>query len=567
MEDSNTIPPDHRELIQSLIDGTLDPIESPRVNSLLRDDIVLREFYIRQIRTDEQLHAHFEETNPQIQLSRPEPHISKRKHITAIAASVTLGMAAAIALMFTFWKDDSLSKTNLQDIANYSEFIPAPNRTPIAQISGAQNVIWSNASGDLHPGQWLSAGKIELKEGLIELSYDSGSTVLIKAPAIYYIEAQNKGYLEKGSIRAHSPKTVATFEIETPNSQLIDLGTTFGVSVLSTLSTEVHVLEGLVKAKSLTDSDSEWKTLIKGKALRIDNSNRSNSSDDFNTDYTRFPADISLYEWAPPARAKRATPVEFAHWSFDGMQNNQFPETGNFAGNQSFPASPKDFSSSPGEYSWLTEGPFNQALRLDGKRRFLSTDFPGIGGTQARTVAFWLRLGPDQPKEKDSPGIVAWGQNRTRGAKWQILPYSPLLEPNQKVLRTECAHGHSMGSTNIDDGKWHHVVSVFMGGDKADVATHVRHYVDGRLESRGSVISRRVNTAISDSKTKHIPLVVGLTIHDVRTNNFDQFLELCSERGVPFKSLHGDIDELYVFDVALTPQEILHLMETNEVPK
>jgi len=530
MEDHHTILPAHRELIQSLIDGTLDPIESHRINALLRDDIVLREFYIRQIRLDEQLHAHFEEVNSQVILSRPEPHISKRKHIISIAVSVTLGMAATIALMLVFWKGHTVPAANQADRASYSEFIPAPDRTPIARVSGVKDVVWTQSSGDLHPGQWLSAGKIELKKGLIELSYDSGSTVLIKAPAIYYIEARNKGYLEKGSIRAHSPKTVATFEIETPNSQLID-------------------------------PDTEWKMLLKGKALRI------NSTDEIETSYTRFPADISLYDWAPPARIKRSSPPEFVHWSFDDMQNERFSETGSGSGEKSYPASLVDFSSGSDDYFWLTEGRFRKALHLDGKQRFLRTDYPGIGGNQARTIAFWIRLNPDQPDKESSPGIVAWGQNRVRGKKWQVLPFSPLLQGRQKVLRTECAHGHAMGKTNINDGEWHHVVSVFMGGEDSDIATHVKHYVDGRLENRGSMISRRVDTATTNTPEKNFPLVIGHTIQEAGASSLEQFLTLCRNGRVRFNTLNADLDELYVFNVALTPEEILRLMEENKPPE
>lgn len=558
MNDSNVILPAHRELIQSLIDGTLEPVESSRVNALLRDDIVLREFYIQQIRTDEQLCAHFEEPSSLVLLSHPKA-VSRRKHITAIAVSVTLGMAAAIALMFTFWKGQFISDEI--DATHYSQFIPAPDNTPIARISGVKDVVWAQSSGDLRPGHWLSAGKVELKEGLIELCYDSGSTVLIKAPATYYIEAQNKGYLEKGSIRAHSPKTVAAFEIETPNSELVDLGTTFGVTVLSLVSTEVHVLEGLVKARGITDLDDGWKVLRTGKALRID------SADSIETDYTSITANTSFYDWAPPESVRRMESLEYAHWSFDQIQGDQFPETGRHSGGSHYYATAVDFSADSDDYTWLTAGRFSKALALDGNARFLRTDYPAIGGDEARTVAFWVKLGKDQPKQAPSAGIVSWGQNGVRGKKWQILPYSPLLANKQKVIRTECAWGHAMGSTNINDGQWHHAVSVFMGGHNADVATHVKHYIDGKLESRGSLISRRVDTATSSDPENNFPLVVGVKMETANARSLERLIDLSQAGKIKLSTLNGDIDELYVFNGVLTPQEILQLMEENKAPE
>lgn len=561
METSHSIPPAHRELIQGLIDGTLDPIENSRVNALLRNDIVLREFYIRQIQTDEQLHAHFEGSDSLVLLSPPKSHVSRKKHFTAIAVSVTVGMAAAITLMLTLWKNKLVPDTPTIDQSQFSQFIPAPDRTPIARVSGVKDVVWASSSGNLSPGHWLSAGKLELKKGIIELSYDSGSTVLIKAPATYYIEAQNSGYLEKGSIRAHSPATVSTFKIETPNSTIVDLGTTFGVTVLSLVATEVHVLEGLVKARSITSASGKWKQLLTGRALRID------STDPIDTDYTPIKANASLYDWAPPARARRSKTLEYAYWSFDQLQGDQFPETGNHSGEYRHHASITDFSGDRYSYSYRTPGRFGGALKLDGKERFLTTDYPAIGGNKPRTVAFWVRLGTTPSGAKALPGIVSWGKNETRGTKWQVLPFTPTLGGKKKVIRTECAWGHSMGSTDINDGKWHHVVSVFMGGHDADVATHTKHYIDGKLETRSSVISRRVNTASSGDPDENFPLVIGITMQHPMASSLNHMLRLRRQGRSRLETFDGDIDELYVFNDALTPLEILALMKENTPPE
>ncbi|NWK56547.1 hypothetical protein HW115_13075 [Verrucomicrobiaceae bacterium N1E253] len=559
MDQQNTIPPTHRELIQSLIDGTLSPIESQRINQLLRDDVVLREFYIRQIRTDELLAAHFELPNSQVVLKRPEPQISKKKHLTVVTMAVALGMAAAIALMLVFRAPEST--TAQDDHSLYSEFIPAPDRTPVAMVSGTNNVNWAASSGQVRPGHWLSAGKIDLKEGILELSYDTGTQVLIKAPAVYYIEAESKGYLEKGSIKAHSSQTLANFEVETPNSQLIDLGTTFGVTVLSALRTEVHVIEGLVKAKSLIDPDTEWKMLLKGKALRI------KSTEDFNTDYDRFPADTSLYDWAPPERAKRPQSIHYHHWSFDQLNGSQLQDSGQHPDSPSFPAHTVDISESTTSHQWLTQGRFGKALHLDGNQRFLRTDFPGIEGNASRTVAFWIRLGKNQPRGDATPGIVSWGKNKSRGEKWQIRTESPLLKDNQQVIRTECAWGHMMGQTNLHDGQWHHVASVFMSAPNADIATHVKHYVDGKLETRGSIISRRVNTAVAKDEHSNFPLSIGLSMDTGFSPSYNKLIERHKKQQLNIETLNGDVDELYIFDAALTPSEILQLMQKNRPPE
>ena len=556
MEEFNTIPPSHRELIQSLIDGTLNPVEAQRVNALLRGDAVLREFYIRQIRVDEQLQAHFEKPSPLAVLSHPKDHVSKKKYYTAIAASVAAGVAAAIVLLFVIGDKG----TEEVDQSGYSQFVPAPDRSPVARVSGVEDVVWAESSGDIRPGHWLSAGKLEIKKGMIELNYASGSTVLIKAPATYYIEAQNKGFLEKGSIRAHSPETVASFFIGTPNSELVDLGTTFGVTVLDVVATEVHVIEGLVKARALSDVNGKWRELRQGSALRI------SSEDPVDAEYDSIKANLSFYDWTPPKHVKRSESLEYVHWSFDRMQGDQFPETGVHSGDYQHHAAVVDFSKNRHSYRWLTPGRFGDALKLDGKERFLRTDYPAIGGNQPRTIAFWVRLDHRDARHEALPGIVSWGQNGIRGAKWQVLPFQPLLGGKKKVFRTECAWGHSMGSTDINDGRWHHVVSVFTGGHDADVATHVKHYVDGKLETSNSVISRRVDTVTTKNPDKNFPLVIGVTMQRPMAKSLEDMIALRSRGKVRLETFNGCIDELYVFNGALTPQEILQLMKKNAPP-
>lgn len=559
MEEFAHIPAAHRELIQSLIDSTLSPVETTRVNALLRECPVLREFYIQQTRTDELLCAHFAQPATSVLLSRLEPVVSRRKHAAAIAISLTLGMAAAIALMLTLGKDFFTPEIQPGEVADYSQFIPGPDRTPIAQVSGGNDITWTQSTGDLRPGHWLSAGKIELKSGILELSYDSGSTVLIKAPATYYIEAENRGFLEKGSIRAHSPSTVSAFYVDTPNSELIDLGTTFGVTVLNALSTQVHVIDGLVKARAIAAKDGAWKHLLAGKALQIDNNHET-------PEYQLLKADASLYDWAPPARTRRPGTMDYAHWSFDQLEGDQFAETGKHAHEANYPATIVDFSEKNTQ-SFLTKGRFGTALRLDGNESFLRTEYPGIGGDKARTVAFWLRLGENQPKGEALPGIVSWGKNASRGAKWQIRPFTPLKEDSKKVIRTECAWGGNTGMTDINDGKWHHIVSVFMGGDGSDIATHVKHYVDGKLETRGSIISRRVNTATSTDSKVNFPLCIGVTMDTSYAKSLDSLIQMRTDSNVQLSTLKGDIDELYVFDDALTPLEIIDLMSQNQTPQ
>ena len=55
------------------------------------------------------------------------------------------------------------------------------------------------------------------------------------------------------------------------------------------------------------------------------------------------------------------------------------------------------------------------------------------------------------------------------------------------ALRADHGNGYAIGTTDLRDGRWHHVALVHIGTgsestDSSDVTIHTRIYVDGKLE-------------------------------------------------------------------------------------
>ena len=138
--------------------------------------------------------------------------------------------------------------------------------------------------------------------------------------------------------------------------------------------------------------------------------------------------------------------------------------------------------------------------------------------------------------------------NNFTDGMWQIG-----WNPNQKgqegtfgAIRTDFGDGNVIGSTDLRDGRWHHIASVFIGGQKKDdVAELVRHYVDGKLESVSGFRNQKI---LSD--TDEITLTMGAPVHNYSSGSYK-----------------GWLDEVYLFDSALTPSQISHLMNSNEPPE
>jgi hypothetical protein len=106
----------------------------------------------------------------------------------------------------------------------------------------------------------------------------------------------------------------------------------------------------------------------------------------------------------------------------------------------------------------------------------------------------------------------------------------------------------------LRDGRWHHLAVVFSiknRGDKADKnegILQMREYVDGRLESPSfRHTNKRSKGAESSVARINDTLWIGRPVDDASGARF-----------------RGTLDELYVADAALTPQEIRHLMRENK---
>lgn len=105
------------------------------------------------------------------------------------------------------------------------------------------------------------------------------------------------------------------------------------------------------------------------------------------------------------------------------------------------------------------------------------------------------------------------------------------------------------GTDDLRDGRWHHIASVWMGGKDADVATHLRLYLDGVLQPLSQSHSNRVATVTAGKKAR--PVTLGLNVNRPRAEG----------------SFRGDLDEVYVFDRTLLPGEIKRLITENQPPE
>ena len=169
------------------------------------------------------------------------------------------------------------------------------------------------------------------------------------------------------------------------------------------------------------------------------------------------------------------------------------------------------------------------SIAFDGAGSWIDVSgYDGVGGDSARTLAFWFKGDLVQPNLNAT--LVSWGTGAT-GARFDTR----INTAGVNQLRTEVAGSGSNATTPIVTGEWHHCAVVFnpvLGTTIGDAL----FYFDGNLEALAASGGTTVNTNASN----------GVRIGSART--------------FPGRAVAGKMDDIRIYDRALSEAEILSLI-------
>ncbi|MEM7600413.1 MAG: hypothetical protein AAF357_03235 [Verrucomicrobiota bacterium] len=115
----------------------------------------------------------------------------------------------------------------------------------VAHLVASVDAQWEGAHPLLnHP---MATGSYELKSGAADLLFADGARVTVSGPAVFDLRSSRHLHLHGGNLVAQIPDEALGFIVTSPQSEVVDLGTEFGLSVGATGLTDVHVLDGLVE--------------------------------------------------------------------------------------------------------------------------------------------------------------------------------------------------------------------------------------------------------------------------------------------------------------------------------
>ncbi len=243
----------HTERIQRALEGLLSPEDQRALEAEIVRDESLRAEYVEQLWLHAQLKARrddlkafFDEHALEEPVREQTPRWRFFAPALAAAACVVLGLGA------WFW---------LQNGRN------------VAVLAQAENCKWAGSELPTVENAQLGRGRLALVEGIATLRFESGATVTMEAPTTLDILDKMHCRLIEGTVTAEVPEPAHGFTFDTPDIQVVDLGTKFGVTTASTGNSQVRVFEGEVKIGGLEGSgDGEFKHLTEGKGIHVGSS-------------------------------------------------------------------------------------------------------------------------------------------------------------------------------------------------------------------------------------------------------------------------------------------------------
>lgn len=405
----------------------------------------------------------------------------------------------------------------------------------IATLERQESAVWKD--GSAAPGALSAGSRLQLSGGLVELQIADKGRMILEGPADLQFVSAGHSILRQGRVVMRVTESGHGYRLQTPGGSVVDLGTEFGVSVGASGAVETHVLEGQVEATSAGGSKV---ILNKDDGLRFANGGSERISSETGSFYTVL----------PPRHQARPS---WVHWSFEGGSDMEVP--GRSEGFEGASFSLKLAGLAPGSKPAPEPGVFGGGLSFDGKGSYAESEFKGIGGKAPRTVCFWVKV-PTDFSSSEGYGILSWGRFEALnpGGTWQISVNPEAVDGPIGRLRVGAHRGQMIGSTDLRDGKWHHIAVVMYPGSNPDVGKHVLLYVDGALDEVSQRALREIDTEIGNAD--HGVWLGRNVSHDGRKDR--------REDGGFFR---GSLDEVFIFGAALSSEEVRQLMKTNQVPR
>ncbi len=536
---------EEQDWIDGYLDGTIEPEAFEALQERLVESAALRKIVRRYSGLHHSLQVDRENseeaTAPWLEVAE-EGRIAEERKILAFPSVVPLAAAAAVAfllgLVLMYFSGTGDEETPLvRTIAS------EPSARGFAVIEHLFEAGWPADAVVRREGELLGAEVFRLASGLAEIQFFSGATMTVEGPATISLKSAWEAACHEGKVKMLVPPAARGFKLQAPSTEIIDLGTEFGLVVRDGKG-HVEVFDGEIALQQPGKAETLMTT---GTALALE---EDGSYTETPSGQMRFPDKNEF-----GSRAKEQLRIDFARWvahrdrlakderliayyTFDQEADSLIP-------NQTLPRN--------SEY----DGAVILAEPVDGRwpglKSALEFRRPGArvrvnvpGEFPAFTFMAWVRI---DSLDRWYNALFMGDSYETGEPHWQIREDGAMMlsvmvddtRPNPGSPKDAGWHRVYFSPPMWDlsmSGEWLHLASVYDPEER-----RACHYVNGEK--------------ISEAVIEDAYFIDTLRIGNGEIGNWGQpFRE---EPTFAIRNLNGRMDELAMFRVGLSDEEIADL--------
>jgi hypothetical protein len=408
----------------------------------------------------------------------------------------------------------------------------------VAVVTQSYDTQWAGET-QLQVGSSVSPGKVELESGLIQLEFYRGAVVVVEGPAVLEFVNADRLICHRGRLRAHVPSQAEGFAILSPNVELVDLGTEFGMDVSGDGSASVHVFDGKVELyESGSDrspstrqefNESEGASVSAGGKITLSTMEPVefvSSSQLLQLTSTRNTA--RLEEWQAAQQSSAEDPQVLLRYNFE-----KAPLSTRLLRNRNTSSGRLDGDGLNGAIvgcRW-TEGRWSGKDALEFKHPGDRVRLQIPGEFDSLTYSAWVRIdGLDRP----FIALVLTNGYEVGEPHWQLRDDGRLL------LGIQTPSGHvaydSKPILNIKHlGRWTHLATVY-----DSESAQVTHYINGKNVGELPITTKKFKLRFGETEIGNWGTPVKYSPQKIRNFN-------------------GQIDELTIFRKPLSASEVRSL--------
>lgn len=419
-----------------------------------------------------------------------------------------------------------------------------------AVLRNLANAEWRDGTGSKTIGTTLSAETISLESGIAEIQFFSGANMILEGPATIALKSAWEADCLNGTVRMQVPPAARGFKLHAPETEIVDLGTEFGLTVKGGES-QVAVFDGEIEFRH---RNGETRLVQKGAAWNLPNGAEEVS---IPLEKSVFPdsshlaenslgkQDQSFLRWENYRNRLADDPRLIAYYTFES-EGSAIPDLANSGDSEQQGTT---ILAEPVPDRWG-----DRKTALDFKRPGARVRVNIPGEFSAYTFMSWVRI--DSLDRQYSALFLGDGYENGE-PHWQIrddgkLMLSVMIDDTQKsIYPNDTAGRHRVYFSppiwNISmSGDWMHITSVYDPANRS-----VSHYIDGETVSHHRIAPNDV--------------VKTLRIGNGEIGNWGQPFR--TDPTFAIRNLNGRMGEFAIFDAALSAEEIKTLFNESKKEK